>query len=467
MNRILIIDDEEGIRNVLSDILTDEKFAVSKAADGATALALMTTELVDLVFLDVWMPGMGGLDVLKALRETWPDVPVVMISGHASVDMAVRAVKNGAWDFIEKPLSMEKTLSVTQNALKVVELKRENRELKNTLAIDDQMVGSSAAMQRVHELIAQSAGVNTRVMILGENGTGKELVAREIHRQSPRARRPFIEVNCAAIPDALFESELFGHEKGAFTSAVARRKGKFELADTGTLFLDEVADLSLPAQAKLLRAVQEMRFERVGGEQTLHVDVRIICATNKDIPAAVAAGLFREDLYYRLNVVPIAVPALRDRTQDLAELIEYFFRRFHKAKGAASETPTPVFSPEGLKLLRDYAWPGNIRELRNYLERVSLMVDDEVIGPEAAALFLGNAGASGPPGASGPSKTARALAPWEHLSLNDAKDAFEKAFIEEKLRENQYNISKTAQALGLYASNLHTKLKKFAIEVEK
>ncbi len=462
MNHILIIDDEEGIRNVLGDILTDENYAVSKAADGVTALQLLTTELIDLVFLDVWMPGMGGLDVLKAIRETWPDLPVVMISGHATVDMAVRAVKSGAWDFIEKPLSMEKTLSVTLNALKVVELKRENRELKNSLAIEDQMVGRGAAMQRVHELIAQSAGVNTRVMILGENGTGKELVAREIHRQSPRSRRPFIEVNCAAIPDALFESELFGHEKGAFTSAVARRKGKFELADTGTLFLDEVADLSLPAQAKLLRAVQEMRFERVGGEQTLHVDVRIICATNKDIPHAVAAGLFREDLYYRLNVVPIAVPALRDRPEDLPELIEYFFRRFQKTKGVAGTAPS--FSPEGLQLLRDYDWPGNVRELKNYLERVSLMVDDEVIGAEAAALFLGNAGSSGP---AGPSKASRALAPWEHLGLNDAKDAFEKAFIEEKLRENQYNISRTAQALGLYASNLHTKLKKFAIEVEK
>jgi two-component system nitrogen regulation response regulator NtrX len=461
VNQILIIDDEEGIRNVLSDILTDENYRVFKAADGQAGLKMLTIELIDLVFLDVWMPGMGGLDVLKAIRETYPDIPVLMISGHASIDMAVRAVKSGAWDFIEKPLSIDRILSVAQNALKVIELKRENRELKNALVPQDQMIGASLKMKRVHDLIGQSAGSNTRVMILGENGTGKELVAREIHRQSPRARRPFIEVNCAAIPDALFESELFGHEKGAFTSAVARRKGKFELADTGTLFLDEVADLSLAAQAKLLRAVQEMRFERVGGEETLHVDVRIICATNKDIPAAVAAGRFREDLFYRLNVVPISVPPLRERTEDLEPLITYFFQRF--LKGRVGAPSVPVFSAEGLKVLQDYPWPGNIRELRNYLERVSLMVDDDVIGPEAARLFLGPTN----PGEAGAARGPSALGPWEHMGLNDAKDAFEKAFIEAKLRENQYNISKTAQDLGLYASNLHTKLKKFAIEVEK
>ncbi|MEI8094155.1 MAG: sigma-54 dependent transcriptional regulator [Spirochaetales bacterium] len=458
MNQILIIDDEDGIRNVLSDILTDEHYQVFKAADGPEGLRLLSVELIDLVFLDVWMPGMGGLDVLKAIRETYPELPVLMISGHANIDMAVRAVKNGAWDFLEKPLSMDKTLAVTQNALKMVELKRENRELKTVLASEDQMIGSGSSMKKVHDLIGQSAGANTRVMILGENGTGKELVAREIHRRSPRVRKPFIEVNCAAIPDALFESELFGHEKGAFTSAVSRRKGKFELADGGTLFLDEVADLSLPAQAKLLRAVQEMRFERVGGEQTLQVDVRIICATNKDIRAEVATGRFREDLFYRLNVVPISVPALRERTDDLPELIAYFFRRFHRVQG--TEGSLPVFSAEGLAVLKAYPWPGNIRELRNYLERVSLMVDDDVIGPEAAQLFLGHTTQSGEPVAS-------ELDPWEHLGLNDAKDAFEKAFIEEKLRKNQYNIAKTAQALGLYASNLHTKLKKFAIEVEK
>jgi len=382
---ILIIDDEDGIRNVLGDVLQDEGFAILRAADGPQGLRLLKNEVIDLVFLDVWMPGMGGLDVLRAIREEFSEVPVVMISGHASIDVAVKAVKSGAWDFVEKPLSMDKTLAVVANALKVQELKRENRELKAHFFLEDAMVGECAPMRRVKELIRQSAAVNTRVMILGENGTGKELVAREIHRQSLRSRKPFVEVNCAAIPDALLESELFGHEKGAFTSAVARRKGRFEQADTGTLFLDEVADMSLSAQAKVLRAVQEGRFERIGGEGTITVDVRIISATNKDVPAQVAAGKFREDLFYRLNVVPITVPPLRERRDDLPLLIEYFFLKFKNAANGA----IPTFSPEGLKVLADHPWPGNIRELKNYLERLSLMVDDPVIGPDEARAFLG------------------------------------------------------------------------------
>jgi len=450
---ILIIDDEDGIRNVLGDVLQDEGFAILRAADGPRGLALLQSEVIDLVFLDVWMPGMGGLDVLRAIREGFPEVPVVMISGHASIDVAVKAVKSGAWDFVEKPLSIDKTLAVVANALKVDELRRENRALKAHLLLEDTMIGESAPMRKVKELIRQSAGVNTRVMILGENGTGKELVAREIHRQSPRSRKPFVEVNCAAIPDALLESELFGHEKGAFTSAVARRKGRFEQADTGTLFLDEVADMSLSAQAKVLRAVQEGRFERIGGEGSLTVDVRIISATNKDIPTEVAAGRFREDLFYRLNVVPITVPALRERKEDLPLLVDYFLRKFK-----SPDAPVPTFSPEAWKALVDHSWPGNIRELKNYLERLSLMVDDPIIGPDEARAFLG-VGQS--------SETPSPLGPWTHLGLNEAKDAFEKAFIEEKLQENGYNISRTAQALGLYASNLHTKLKKFAIEVER
>jgi len=453
---ILIIDDEDGIRNVLGDILQDEGFAVLRAADGPSGLRLLRNEVVDLVFLDVWMPGMGGLDVLRSIKEDFPEIPVIMISGHATIDVAVRAVKHGAWDFVEKPLSMDKTLAVTANALKLIELKQENRELKAHLSLEDQMIGECAPMRRVKELIRQAAPVNTRVMILGENGTGKELVAREIHRQSPRARKPFVEVNCAAIPDALLESELFGHEKGAFTSAVSRRKGRFEQADTGTLFLDEVADMSLSAQAKVLRAVQEGRFERIGGESTLTVDVRIISATNKDIPVAVAQGRFREDLFYRLNVVPIVVPPLRDRKEDLPLLVEYFLKKFRKV----DQPDLPTFSPEGFQVLADHPWPGNIRELKNYLERLSLMVDEPVIGPVEARAFLGN-------GSGADTAVASPLAPWTHLGLNDAKDAFEKAFIEEKLRENRYNISRTAQALGLYASNLHTKLKKFAIEVER
>lgn len=454
--QILIIDDEEGIRSVLRDVLQDEGFSVLVAPDGSEGLRILKCEIIDLVFLDVWMPGMGGLDVLRAIREEFPEVPVIMISGHASIDVAVKAVKHGAWDFVEKPLSMDKTLAVTANALKVQELKRENRELKAQVFLEDNMIGECAAMRRVKELIRQSAAVPSRVMILGENGTGKELVAREIHRQSVRSRKPFIEVNCAAIPDALLESELFGHEKGAFTSAIARRKGRFEQADTGTLFLDEVADMSLSAQAKVLRAVQEGRFERIGGEGSLTVDVRIISATNKDVPAEIAAGRFREDLYYRLNVIPITVPPLRDRREDLPLLIDYFLRKFRTSSGR----PVPSLSPDAFQIVADHPWPGNIRELKNYLERLSLMADDAVIGPEEARTYLGTTG----PGVPEPTSP---TAQWNHLGLNEAKDAFEKAFIEEKLRQNHYNISRTAQALGLYASNLHTKLKKFAIEVEK
>jgi two-component system, NtrC family, nitrogen regulation response regulator NtrX len=453
---ILIIDDEDGIRNVLGDVLQDEGFAVLRAAEGPEGLRCLKTELVDFIFLDVWLPGVGGLDVLRMIKEEFPEVPVVMISGHATVDIAVKAVKNGAWDFVEKPLSIDKILAVVSNALKVQELKQENRELKAHFFLEDTMIGESQGMRRVRDLIRQSAVVNSRVMILGENGTGKELVAREIHRQSSRSRKPFVEVNCAAIPDALLESELFGHEKGAFTSAVAQRKGRFEQADTGTLFLDEVADMSLSAQAKVLRAVQEGRFERIGGEGSLNVDVRIISATNKDVPAEVASGRFREDLFYRLNVVPITVPPLRERREDLPLLIEYFFRKFRKS----TQGPLPTFTPEGFKVLADHPWPGNIRELKNYLERLSLMVDDPMIGPDEALAFLGHGTASEVSAVS-------PLAPWAHLGLNDAKDAFERAFIEEKLKENGYNVSRTAQALGLYASNLHTKLKKFAIEVEK
>jgi len=449
---ILIIDDEEGIRTVLGDTLAGEGFSILYADSGQEGLRLLKTEIVDMVFLDLWMPGMGGLDVLRTIKVEFPEVPVVMVSGHASIDVAVKAVKHGAWDFIEKPMPMDKALSVVANALKVQDLRRENRELKAQLFLEDTMIGECPAMLRVKELIRQSAAVNARVMILGENGTGKELVARQIHRQSPRARRPFVEVNCAAIPDALIESELFGHEKGAFTNAIARRKGRFEQADTGTLFLDEVADMSLSAQAKVLRAVQESRFERIGGEGSITVDVRLISATNKDIPAEVAAGRFREDLFYRLNVIPIAVPPLRDRREDLPLLADYFLRKF----STDPQRAVPRISVEALQVFADHPWPGNIREFKNCLERISLMVDEPVIGPEAARLFLGSV----------PSDAPRSpLAPWAGLGLNDAKDAFEKAFIEEKLKENGYNISRTAQALGLYASNLHTKLKKFAIEV--
>ncbi|NNM54079.1 MAG: sigma-54-dependent Fis family transcriptional regulator [Spirochaetales bacterium] len=457
-NPILIIDDEPGIRSVLGAVLSDEGFSVVEASSGLEALSILKTDLIDLIFLDVWMPEMGGLDVLKAVKADWPDLPIIMISGHSKIDMAVRAIKEGAFDFVEKPLSIDKTLASVQNALKFSALSRENRELRESLFLEDTMIGEGPAMQRVKELIQQSAATDSRVIVLGENGTGKELVARQIHRQSQRSRHPFVEVNCAAIPDSLIESELFGHEKGAFTSAVGRRKGKFELADGGTLFLDEVADMSLHAQAKVLRAIQEMRFERVGGETTLAVDVRVISATNKDIPKEVGNGRFREDLFYRLNVIPIYVPPLRERQEDLPLLVDYFFKKFRK-ESKAEVLDVPHFTSDAWKFLTEHTWPGNIRELKNFLERLLVMTDNDEIDAEQTKIILGQSFAVSAP--------VTPLQPWLNMPLNDAKEAFERALIEEKLRENRYNISKTAQALGLYPSNLHSKLKKFGIETGK
>ncbi len=363
MSNILIIDDEPGIRTVLSDIIRDENHNVISAGDGFDGLRLLKEESIDLVILDVWLPNMGGIDVLKEIKKEYHDIEVIMISGHANIDIAVKAVKLGAFDFLEKPLSLDKIINIIKNALKLEELKKENTRLKTSLFLEDKIIGSSDQMKGVWNRIKQSAPSDAKIMITGANGTGKELIAREIHRNSTRANGPFIEVNCAAIPDTLIESELFGHEKGAFTSAVARRKGKFELAHKGTLFLDEIADMSLTAQAKVLRAIQELKFERIGSEESISVDIRLITATNKNIEEEVRAGRFREDLYYRLNVVPIQAPLLLDRISDLEELIQYFMEKFQSPNNEFCKT----ISPEGMELLRKYTWPGNIRELKNFI----------------------------------------------------------------------------------------------------
>ncbi len=454
MEKILIIDDEPGIRTVLSDILEDERYGVYTAGDGFEGLAILREHSVDLVILDVWLPNMGGIDVLKEIKKDYPEIEVILISGHANIDLAVKAVKLGAFDFLEKPLSLDKIITLVKNALKIESLRRENRELKESVFIEDSMIGESGPMKRVRERIAMSAASDAKILILGDNGTGKELVAREIHRQSRRSRGPFVEVNCAAIPDTLIESELFGHEKGSFTGAVSRRKGKFEIAHTGTLFLDEIADLSLPAQAKVLRAIQEMTFERVGGEESISVDVRIIAATNKDIQREITEGRFREDLYFRLNVVPIIVPPLRERAGDLEKLIGYFMEKF---KGPDREKPKSL-SPEALKLLSGYEWPGNIRELKNFIERINIMTDEDLISVEAVKFYLGEARASG---------KGNGLEGFANMKLAEAKDLFEKRFIEQKLSENGFNISQTAEVLGIYPSNLHGKIKKLGITVKK
>jgi two-component system nitrogen regulation response regulator NtrX len=454
VSTILIIDDEPGIRDVLSDVLSDEGHAVVAAEDGPSGLAHLAARPVDLVFLDVWLPNMGGIDVLRRIREQFPDVAVVMISGHANIKLAVEAVKIGAFDFLEKPLSLERTTMAARNALALAALRRENRTLKNGLVAEDAMVGSGEGMRRVRELIEQAAASDSRILVLGENGTGKELVAREVHRMSRRAGGPFVEVNCAALPEPLIESELFGHEKGAFTSAVARRRGKLELAHRGTLFLDEIADMSLVTQAKVLRVLQEMRFERVGGEEPIEVDVRVIAATNRDIESLVRDHRFREDLYFRINVVPIRVPALRERLDDLPELVAYFLEKFRRP----SEEPSRRIGADGMAALAAYGWPGNVRELKNFVERITIMCEEAVISADSVARFLGSSGVRAPAGAG---------AAYEGLTLGDARDRFERDLIAAKLAECGGNVARTAEALGMHAGTLHSKMKKLRIAAHK
>jgi two-component system nitrogen regulation response regulator NtrX len=454
MSRVLIVDDEPGIRDVLKDVLEDEGLETRTAEDGFRGLSILDDDAIDVVLLDVWLPNMGGIDVLKAIREKHPEIETIMISGHANINLAVQAVKLGAFDFLEKPLSLEKTVTVVNNALRIRDLRSENAALKTGIFLEDRMVGISAPMEQVRALIRQSARSDSRILILGENGTGKELVAREIHRQSPRASAPFVEVNCAAIPESLIESELFGHEKGAFTHAVSSRKGKFELAHSGTLFLDEIADMSLATQAKVLRATQELKFERIGGEESISVDVRLIAATNKDIEAEVRQGRFREDLYFRLAVIPIRVPPLRERLEDLPDLVAYFMDRF---KTPSAATPKRL-TDESMQLLRNYGWPGNIRELKNFVERINIMVNETVVNCEEAQKHLdartGDAVDNG-------------LGKFESMKLAEARDTFEKEFIEIKLRQHDFNITRTAEELGMYPSSLHGKIKKYGIEVHR
>ncbi len=451
MARILVVDDEDGIREILKDILQDEGHQVAEAQNGQEALELFAEGFFDLVFLDVWLPGMGGLEVLEKIMSRNSELPVIMISGHARIEQAVRAVKMGAYDFIEKPLSLDRIVLAVSKALEFRAIKKENKALKNSLFIEDNLIGESEPMLRVREKIEQAARVESRVLILGENGTGKELVAREIHLRSARAEKPFIEVNCAAIPDTLIESELFGHEKGAFTGAVAQRKGKWEMAHEGTLFLDEIGDLSLPAQAKVLRAVQEGQFMRVGGQESIRVDVRILAATNKDLASEVKEGRFREDLFYRLDVLQIMVPALRERVEDIPKLMTYFLEKF----AAREKRPRLVLSPEACDVLKEHPWPGNVRELKNVCERLVVCVDESPITADQVRANLQNFLLE---------KKNDLSSAFEGMSLNDAKNALEKMMILGALEHSKGNLSKAAQSLGLYPSALHVKLKKLGIE---
>jgi two-component system nitrogen regulation response regulator NtrX len=452
--QILIVDDEAGVRTSLVGILGDEGYAADAVDSGEACLAALEARRYDLVLLDVWLPGMDGLDTLARLRETDPEVPVVVISGHGTIETAVKAVRLGAQDFVEKPLSLEKTILAVRNALRRRRLETEVRVLKQKLDERYVMVGESPPMRRLRAEIAQAAPSNGRVLVFGENGTGKELVARAIHAQSHRASGPFVEVNCAAIPEELIESELFGHTKGAFTGALAPRKGKFELADGGTLFLDEIADMSLKTQAKVLRALQEQRIEPVGGAGSVEVDVRVIAATNKNLEDEIRQGRFRDDLYFRLNVIPFHVPPLRERREDVPPLCRHFMAVLSAEHGRRSRE----IAPEVLEALSQMSWPGNVRELRNIIERLVIMAPGDRIEMRHLPPSLVEAPLGGPSPVETPLPEPPDLGP-----LGAAREAFERRYILRKYRECGGNMSRTAEALGVERSNLYRKMKAYGL----
>ncbi len=456
MKNILIIDDEQSIRESLKGILQDEGFRTLFAESGEEGLALLKEESPDLVLLDIWLPGIDGLETLQNIRQDFPELLVIMMSGHGTIETAVKATKLGAYDFIEKPLSLEKVLLSIENAMKVGQLVEENRTLKAKIAKEYEMIGNSSAIRHLKEQIAIAAPTSGWVLITGENGTGKELVARATHNLSKRRDKPFVEVNCAAIPEELIESELFGHEKGAFTGATAMRKGKFDQAHGGTLFLDEIGDMSLKTQAKILRILQEHKFERVGGSRTIEVDVRVIAATNKDLEEEIRQGNFRQDLYYRLNVLPFHVPPLRDRREDIPLLARHFLAYFCNKEGL----PPKTLEPAALEALAGYSWPGNVRELKNLIERLVIMTREETI--TTAAL----------PESVKPKSAVRTAArsvagAGDAATFKEAREEFEKEFILQKLEEFEGNISRTAEAIDIERSNLHRKIKAFGIELKK
>lgn len=448
---ICVVDDEPAILNTLSSILEDEGYQVTVSKSGVDALKVMRSETPDLVLLDIWMPELDGMETLKRIKQQFPGVMVVMMSGHGSIETAVKSTKLGAYDYLEKPLDLEKVTILVRNALHQRKLEEENLNLRIRVERRFELIGSSPAMQRLRELIAMAAPTNSRVLISGENGTGKELVARAIHLQSPRHHRPFVEVNCAAIPETLIESELFGHERGAFSGATSMKRGKFELADGGTLFLDEIGDMSLSTQAKVLRALQEQQFTRVGGTKVINVQVRVIAASNKELPKEIERGSFREDLFYRLNVLPIHVPPLRERRTDIPELARHFIRMQAEEEGLKIKE----FTQSALEVLQQHDWPGNIRELRNLVERLLIMVPGTVIDREDVEVFLRH-----PTGGSSSN-----LAEKYFSSLREARNAFEREFITNKLRLNQWNVSKTADDLKIERSHLHRKIKLLNIEL--
>jgi len=445
---ILIVDDEHNILQSLGGLLSDEGFEVLKAPNGYEALKIIDSESPDLVLLDIWMPGIDGIETLKQIKKENSLIPVVMITGHGTIETAVKATKFGAFDFIEKPLSIDKVIVAINNALNFRKLEEENKYLRKKTLEKNSIDGKSQAIMSLKEQIAVAAPSDAWILITGENGTGKELVARTIHQLSQRSEEPLIDVNCAAIPKELIESELFGHEKGAFSGAVTKSIGKFEFAGGGTVFLDEIGDMSLQTQAKILRVLQELKFQRVGGTRTLEMKARLIVASNKDLENEIEKGNFREDLYFRLNVIPIEVPPLRDRYEDIPILVETFMAKF---VGQYQREPKTL-TPEAMELLTSYSWPGNIRELKNLLERLAIMVQTNIIdvsdipSPYNPALVE--------------KQKKKEMNFFSFSKLNDAKKAFEDEFVRRKLLTNDNDVNKTAKEIGVDSGHLKKKLKK-------
>ncbi len=442
---ILVVDDEAGIRESLSSILSDEGYRVDSAESAEKALERAARGDLEVILLDVWLPGMDGLEALSRLQSIPHPPAVIMISGHGSIETAVRATKLGAFDFVEKPLSLERIIVLVRNAVQQRRLEEENQFLRSELGHRYQVIGDSVPMKALRQQIGVTGPTNGRVLIYGESGTGKELVARALHAASLRSKGPFVEVNCAAIPEELIESELFGHLKGSFTGASEDKTGKFQSADGGTLFLDEVGDMSLRTQAKVLRVLEEQRFEPVGSNQTVRVDVRVIAATNKELDKEIARGTFRQDLFYRLNVIPFFVPPLRDRIADIPILVRHFLNEFSSEYGKK----TRELSETALDILMRYPWPGNVRELRNLVERLVIVCPQARIEPHhlPPELFRGVSESLHQP----------------YGTLHEARSAYEREFILRKLQENRWNMTQTAGALGLERSHLYRKMKSLGI----
>jgi len=449
MARLLVVDDEKGIRNALVQVFEYEGHVVQAAEDGPEGLLAVASFGPDVIFLDVKMPGMDGLDVLARLGVEAPGVVVIMISGHGTIDTAIEATRKGAYDFLEKPLDTDRLLVTLRRALELKGLTESIADLRSQVQSRYEIVGSSYQVRQVVERIEKVAPTEARVLVTGENGTGKELVARAVHRLSPRSSAPFVEVNCAAIPTELIESALFGHMKGSFTGAVADRAGKFEQADGGTLFLDEIGDMSLDAQAKVLRVLEQGVLTRVGGVRTIAVDVRVIAATNKDLDQAIADGDFREDLFYRLNVVPVRIPPLRERREDVPMLVRHFVDQLSRRDGVAPKS----FTKDAVDRLRSLAWPGNVRELRNTVERLLILSGGEEIRAEDVDLLV--------PGRPGARPDAGALLGFE--TFGEFKDRAEQAYIRHKLRENEWNVAETARRIDMPRSNLYKKIERYGL----